>query len=481
MTRWRWTQVAAAFVLVVAGAARGDATEDAAAAMERGDFAAAVTMYEAITSAAPTDKFAVYNLACARAMNGETDAAAETLLNALSIGFVDLFHVERDAHLAPIRGDRRFRAIMEQWNRLLDARFDAEVAAVEAKFGEEYLFRRVPDLRVGFAAAVDPRDLDAALEEADRVWVFAETILPAKSPDPDRQDPWVHVILPTPRDFMRLVGAVHIGGYYDRDDKRLVSRDLGPSLRHELFHVAHWRHMDRIGQHHAIWIQEGLASLVEDVDIDADGTMILRPSWRTNIAKRLAVGNRLMPLEQLASMERDRFASTRPRAMYAQARTWMLFLHDRGVLRKWYEMYVDGFDEDPTGARSVALALGIEPDRVDREFRAWVRELETVGDIARPGSASLGLALSQGTGAGPKVDELVGTRPPGVGGEGENRLRYRDVILSIDDRPVRTLDDLHRVMGEYEVGDRVRVRVRRGTTEREFEVSLVEYDPDTGR
>ena len=31
---------------------------------------------------------------------------------------------------------------------------------------------------------------------------------------------------------------MHIGGFYARDDKRLVSRDLGPSLRHELFHVA---------------------------------------------------------------------------------------------------------------------------------------------------------------------------------------------------------------------------------------------------
>ena len=479
MTARLWIGIA--LMAAMATIARGDATEDAAAAMERGDFALAVRIFENEVNKNPTDKFAVYNLACARAMSDDTEAAAETLLDALSLGFVDFALMERDAHLAPIRGDKRYRAIMEQWNRLLDARFDAEVAAVEAKFGEEYLMRRVPELRLGFAAAVDPRDLDAALEEADRVWVFAETILPAASPDPDRSDPWVHVILPTPRDFMRLVGAVHIGGYYDRDDKRLVSRDLGPSLRHELFHVAHWRHMDRIGQHHAIWVQEGLASLVEDVDLDADGTMILRPSWRTNIAKRLAVGNRLLPLEQLASMERDRFASTRPRAMYAQARTWMLFLHDRGVLRKWYEMYVDGFDEDPTGARTVSLALGIEPDRVDREFRAWVRELETVGDIARPGSASLGLALSQGTGAGPVVDELVGTRPVGVGGEGENRLRYRDVILSIDDRPVRTLDDLHRVMGEHEVGDRVRVRVRRGTVEREFEVSLVEYDPDTGR
>jgi S1-C subfamily serine protease len=104
-----------------------------------------------------------------------------------------------------------------------------------------------------------------------------------------------------------------------------------------------------------------------------------------------------------------------------------------------------------------------------------------VAEIARPGAASLGLALAQGDGAGPVVDELVGSRPIGVGGAGAERLRYRDVVLAIDGRSVRTLDDLFRIMGEFEVGDVVRVRVRRGTVEQEIAVELVAYDPDTGR
>ena len=475
--------IGGAMALATAHAARPDPMDRIAELMKHGDYAQAEAMLDAHVDANPTDKFAVYNLACARAMAGKTEAAVETFLDALSLGFVDFFHAERDPHLAPIRGHERYRAVIESWARLLEARFDAEVAAMEAAFDPEYLFRREGDLRLGFAAAVDVRDLDAAVSEAQRVWAFARTIMPVESPDPARPDPWVHVIVPTMKDFARLVGrgGVHIGGFYARDDKRLVSRDLGPSLRHELFHVVHWRHMDRVGQAHAIWIQEGLASLVEDVDVRPDGTIEIRPSWRTNMAKRLGEGNRLMPLAQFAETPREQFGGTRPRAMYGQARAWMLFLHDRGVLAEWYARYVRDFAEDPSGVASVCAALGVEPRDVDREFRLWVRDLEAVADLARPGAASLGLALGQGDGSGPVVDELVGSRPRGVGGEGEHKLRYRDVILSIENRGVRTLDDLYRVLGEFEVGDRVRVRVRRGIIERELEVELVAYDPDAGR
>jgi len=443
------------------------------------DYPSAVALYEAIVRTDPTDKFAVYNLACARAMAGQIDAAAETFLDSLSLGIVDMFHVERDEHLAPIRGDSRYKAVIANWRKLLDARFDAEIKAMEKAFGPEYTFRRDDERRLGFAAAVDQRDVDAVMQEVRRVWAFSATLFPVESPDPARPDPWVHVILPTPQDFVRYVGgAVHIGGYYARDDKRLVSRDLGPSLRHELFHVEHWRHMDRIGQVHAIWIQEGLASLVEDVEIAPDGSLILQPSWRTNIAKRLGEVNRLMPLAKFSAMTREQFASQKPRATYAQARAWMLFLHERGLLAKWYADYTDHFDQDPTGVASMERTLGAEGREVDKLFRAWLESVPEVAEVDHPGDATLGVALAQGSGAGPVVSEIVASRPGGVGGDRGARLRNKDVILAIDGRSVRTLDDLHRILGEFEVGDTVQVSVRRGAAERVIPVVLVAREPD---
>src|SRR5690606_4633408 len=86
-----------------------------------------------------------------------------------------------------------------------------------------------------------------------------------------RRDPWVIVFLPMPRDYARWAmgkfgpGWRQVGGSYSDDEKMLVTQDLGGTLRHEFWHVLHWRDQRRRGQLHPIWIMEGLCSLVEDV------------------------------------------------------------------------------------------------------------------------------------------------------------------------------------------------------------------------
>ena len=76
------------------------------------------------------------------------------------------------------------------------------------------------------------------------------------------------VVLPSKRDFTTWLivtfgpaartGFSTIGGSYIHEKKELVSQDLGSTLRHEFFHVLHWRSMIRLAQDHPIWIQEGL-------------------------------------------------------------------------------------------------------------------------------------------------------------------------------------------------------------------------------
>jgi C-terminal processing protease CtpA/Prc len=230
--------------------------------------------------------------------------------------------------------------------------------------------------------------------------------------------------------------------------------------------------MARVGQTHPIWLQEGLACLLEDVDVGSDGTLTIRPSWRTNIAKRLAKMGGLTPWERLFTMDHKEFVERRPRAAYAQARAVVMFLQEQGKLVEWYRAYVAGFDEDPTGIKAMETVFAEPSAQVQREYRKWLIDLEEVADVDRPGP-SLGVALSQGRGDGPVVDEIVAMNPGGIGGETGNRLRHRDVIVAIDGRTVRTLDDLTRVLGDYEVGDDVVVRVRRGRTSRDVPVTLV--------
>ena len=49
-----------------------------------------------------------------------------------------------------------------------------------------------------------------------------------------------------------------------------------------------------------------------------------------------------------------------------------------------------------------------------------------------------------------------------------------DVITHINDKPVRSNDDYLSVLEEYEIGDIVTVRTRRGDEDKRFEVTLSE-------
>ncbi len=438
----------------------------------------ALVLARRLVDVQPKHPAARYNLACALAMSGARREATDTLLDAISIGFVDYHHMERDPHLEPLRETDAYRTILLGWSELLDARGEADLRTMREGLGESrYTFHTDEELRLNWACALDERACERARAEVDRVHRWTAATLPVLLEAPaHRPPPWVSVIIPDTADFVRLVGTPHVGGYYDRDRKRLVSRDIGPSMRHEVFHVLHWRHMDRIGQEHAIWVQEGLAALFEDLierggDADAAPETIggFAPSWRTNIVKRLEQRGGLLHLDRFCRLPRRVFMGGRSRAFYAQARAVMLYLDERGLLAEWYAAYVEGFGDDPTGARAIERVTGKPLREVDGDFRAWLRSLPTVSEIHRPRGATLGVPLAAGAGDGPMVDGIVG----GPGG-----LRNRDVILAVDGVATPTLDDLYRVLGAREPGETVSLDVRRGRRRMTMDVTLGSPDDE---
>ncbi|MEC9374614.1 MAG: PDZ domain-containing protein, partial [Planctomycetota bacterium] len=220
-----------------------------------------------------------------------------------------------------------------------------------------------------------------------------------------------------------------------------------------------------------------LAALVEDVEpTGGDGAKGLRllPSWRTNIAKRLERGGGLRDWDELMTMPRERFVGRRPNAHYAQARSIMLFLHEAGRLGEWYEAYVEGFEEDESGRRAIEAVFESPLREVERRYRLWLRELPEVAEEIRPGMASLGVVVSPGRGDGPEVQMVeAGTGARRAG------LRRRDVILSVDGRSTRTMEDLVRILSEYEPGERVSVEVRRARLRMTVEVELTAQKADS--
>lgn len=456
-------------------------------AFEKGDFGAARDALVKLVALRGDSAAAHYNLACARAQTGDLAGASASLLDAVTWGYVDFHHMAADPHLAPLRTTEAWEELMLGWRGLLDARGDANLDSARKAFVAGYRHEKDDRLRLVYSAAFDEKTFAEARAEIDAVARFAfEELFPSLSFDDGtdpRPDAWVSVILPTPEDFVRMVRSPGVGGFYDNDRRRLISQDVGPSLRHEFLHVLHWRVLARLGQKHPDWIMEGLGCLVEDVArVEGPAGPALRPlpSWRTNIVKRLAARNALAPLRRLANMPREQFVGSRPNANYAQSRAVMMHLRELGRLGAFFGAYCRGYDADPTGVRALEEAVGTRLEEFDRAHKAWIAALPEVAERVRPGMASLGVVVGPGRGDGPVVED-VDRRPgrravPADGGA--DALRARDVIVALDGEQTRTMEDLVRVLSGCEPGQAVDVDVRRGTRRLTMRLVLVPAPAD---
>lgn len=480
--------------IAAAQAPREDAKADAIGREARkagasGEFAKAAELFRQQIALAPTDFQARYNLSRVEAAQGHADVAMTELRGAIESGYDDLGRLKRDSMMKPVRELPQFKALEDSWGEVLDAQRDRNIEESKRFAPPGSAITRDDKLRLVFISSWDAKVLGDAKAELTRISAWAEKAVFPGLMDAAATDPWVVVVLPDKDGFERwqswyfggkpmASGSIAaIGGAYDHDTKRLVARDLGSTLRHEFFHVLHWRMCARVGQIHPVWLQEGLCALVEDYDMNG-GKLVPAPSYRTNTAKRLAKIGSLATIGGLTSMDRERFLGTRPMASYAQARTLFLFLNEKDRLRSWYAAFVEAFGARPLDGAGAATAafensFGTSMAEVEKSYRQFVRDLPEVAEQIASGSASLGVEVEPGTGDGPVIVAMK--RTDGVG------LRVGDVILSIDDKPTHDTPELVRVLGGtlqgmaggYRPGDTALVRVRRGADTLEIPVKLV--------
>ena len=448
----RWL---AAIVWLLAGSVLGTP-----AAIEAGDMVSAGRLDEAealisaeLDAGSPSNEL-LYQLARLKSLQGDLRTGSAALTAAVAAGFTDFFRLEHDAALLPLRHAPAYRAIAENRTTLLEDRAGADFEAARRAFPARYVFERVPELRLQFVSAHPEDVLREVIAEAERVRDWLEETCWNAPVDP-QLDPWVTVILPTPEDFVRLVGgaAGTVGGFYDPEVRRLVSQDLGPSLRHELVHVFHFRHLERLRQSRPLWLTEGLATLVESLDPLEAGIAPVG-CWRTDIARRRLGAGRLLGWSDLFEQDRERFVGHRPKAQYAEARAIAMFLHHEGLLRAVCDAFARTAGDDPSGIAAIELAAGEPADRVERRFRGWLAALKTHEPDAIEGTTRLGLILREGRGDGPVVEHVELRSAASAA-----RLRMRDVIRAVDGRPVRTVAEFLRAVEARETSE---VTVLRG-------------------
>ncbi|XVJ60380.1 MAG: PDZ domain-containing protein [Tepidisphaera sp.] len=436
-----------------------------------------------------------YNLACVKAVQGQKDAAVEWLLRAIERGFSDIRQIRRDSYLASIRQEPGFRAIVDNWPKFLEKRIERDVAELRETIDQKLDERRDPALRLVYLTASSESTTKQVREEIERVaeWcengIFKGLMTDAAS----AEDAWVSIVVPTRESFLRwsLIeygpaansGFSMIGGQYSHDEKRLISMDSGSSLRHEFFHVLHWRDMGRRGQIHPIYIQEGLAAVVEDYDLVPDEAkpgskkVVMVGSWRTNVAKRRERRGSLITIDTLAGLTHEKFMGEQPLAKYACARTLFLWLDQQGKLVEWYKHYTENYDKDPTGLKSFEAVLGADIPELNKRWKAWIRAFPEVPEEILSGMASLGVQIEAQGGDGVAVFAISvppghrGRRPEILKGE-EGELRVGDIIRSINGKPTRDMAELVRVLSGFDPGEIVTVEVRRGRAVVDVKIKL---------
>jgi tetratricopeptide (TPR) repeat protein len=63
----------------------------------------------------PKYAFAFYGKACVYALQGRTDPAIENLRRSLELGFPDFEHMAKDSDLDSIRGDPRYKQLVQKY------------------------------------------------------------------------------------------------------------------------------------------------------------------------------------------------------------------------------------------------------------------------------------------------------------------------------------------------------------------------------
>lgn len=446
-------------------------------AFDRDDVKRALTLIDRYLGFWPTDGNMLYNAACGHALLNEREAAAERLLEAVRAGFRDFSHMEEDPDLKSIRDHDVFLAILEardhvveqgeqapankgersprDRNRLLigprSNRGSEEFAEWQIDHPEGYSYESDAGHRLHFGSTLTEQ---AHKEMTQMLGLQADQM--ESSLFGSLQSDWIFVLVPSQDDQSIFSIDETTTGWYEHSRRMLVTRDIGSSLRHEFAHVLHWGHMDRVGQRHPMWIQEGLASLYEEYALDNNAERIkFRPNERHNVALQLVSAGEVPSWRVLFSIEPVRFMRGAERN-YALVRSIFEFIASSGKLEEWYRNLVDTWHEDNNGILAVERTYGRSLESIERSWQQWLRDRGRFDDSIEPGDATIGVTAEEAP------DGCVVTKVIRGSGAFEAGMREQDVIVKVGSQPVRSTRELMLSIARRKVGEVVIIRIRRG-------------------
>ena len=332
-------------------------------------------------------------------------------------------------------------------------RAEGAMRRLMGKMGEALLYEADHPNRMIFATNVDRKTLD---ELKHVLTLYAR--IQWRDLFAHRFDDYVTVIVP--RQWEE--GSSH--GYYSHNSRQVHCRSVGMVLMHEFTHALHHADQRARGQRHPTWVSEGLASLFESAEV-CDRTLRVQPNHRALVIRELAASRKCIPWAEFFRLSRGQFMD-QPRACYAQARHIMLYLHEAGLLRAWYETYVARFDSDPTGTTAVEMVLGKPLADAEADWKKWVVRLATPPVGLDERRACLGVTV-QSVIDGLRIGSVMTDSAAEKAG-----LRAGDVIVKVNSRRVVEHLALLSRIAACRAGDELCVEVRRDGQYRDVQVVL---------
>lgn len=155
-------------------------------------------------------------------------------------------------------------------------------------------------------------------------------------------------------------------GYYSPADNALIMNIAtgGGTLVHEIVHPFVRANFPTC----PAWFNEGLGSLYEACD-ENDGRIRGLVNWRLRGLQRAIRDGGVRPFKELMSTTEEAFYTKDDGTNYAQARYLCFYLQEKGLLKRYYEEFVDNAKQDPTGYATLKRVL--EEDDMDRFQSTW--------------------------------------------------------------------------------------------------------------
>ncbi len=393
----------------------------------------------------------LYNLACVLVAQGKIGPAMDALEHATDAGFTDFTYLEHDATLDPLRDLPRFAALLDRKEQIRHHAAERALAQLKAEFGDSYLYDSDEEMKLVFATSLDEQTLKALKHDlqvqAKSQWeqLFSH-----------RSDEFIRVIVPSSSDFRRLVPMSHVGGRYDDDTRTVIVQHLGQFMAHEFTHALHAADQHAVGQEHAVWVSEGLASLYEASE-EVNDALVPHENARFTVVRLAARRHTLIPLDGLVKMSRESFGG-RADLAYGESSALMLYLFDKNLLRKFYESYKSTWSDDSSGRTALEQTTGMLLPQLQKAWADWVIARPPRAEAVRTDGPIIGVRLAEAV-DGLRVEEVMAGSPAA-----RADVRINDLIVSIDQKEARDRTTFNTLIAGHQPGDELTLQIRRGST-----------------